>query len=335
MNGQKKDIYYYQSASVKDLSSELTKAMRGMEQDGDRYVKSGAVNTIFVVRGDYDREKTEDLINTFTLAHPNRAFLVVIDEEQQELKAEFSARCHKVSQNEHVCSEVIRLSAKEKNLTALKSVIRANLLTGMNTELVLFNGKNFLQEYENFAELSEQLIFTSADFADKFQDLSELLSSRLNLVDLEWIKLGTWRDQIKEIFDLPLARESLHELKAVNIIYSGSASSAKLLSGWIFDRLRNAYNEPQRLLYQITEGGDKDGLCSLTLSFQNSEDYIQINHADLLESEISLGVKIRTTRVIEDLSDNELLKRFFLVGESTCNYRSSLAGALKLDGILS
>ncbi len=345
MTTESKDLYYYQPAALNKLSSELAKAFESMEADGNRYIKSATINTLLVVNSNYDKKEIEDLIYSLTLVHPNRIFLIVLDETLKEIKSEFSTRCHKISKNEHICSEVIRLFTSNINLSGLKSVIRANLITGVSTELILYEGVNPLDVCNQFAALSEQIIFTSSIFKNKFSDLNKLLQFDSLLIDLDWVKLSLWREQVKDLFNNPAAKEKLSELKQIEISYSGDKIQALFLAGWLMDRLSLeivsnsgskltlSSKDLENLTMEIHDkkSSSSDGVTQLNFFFENKSEYIKFARSEVLSSEINLKEHIRATRPAENLNFLELLKRYFFIGESIINYKDSLSKALKLD----
>lgn len=344
MNTESKDIYYYQPAAIGELSSSLTKAFESMEADGNRYIKSATVNSLLVVSADYNKQEVEDLIYTLTLVHPNRAFLVVVDESCKEIRAEFSTRCHKISKSEHICSEVIRLFCSSSHFAQVKSILRANLMTGMPTELVLIEGRNPVEVYNQFGFLSEQVIFSTALFENNFSEIKTLLQYDPALIDLEWVKLGSWREPVKEAFKNSLAREKLSELRKIELTYSDAKHSALLLTGWMADRLGldlksksgdkftfKSRENTEILIELISKSEALKGVSNVSFIFGNSNEYVKITRGDLMQTEINFKENVKTSRPFEDLSFAELLKRYFFIGESTINYRDSLSNALKLN----
>lgn len=343
MNNQVKDTYYYQPTTVSGLGAALAQALEGLGGgDDSRYVKSATVNSILAVPTGTDSAATEDLINTLTEVHPNRTFLIVLDETNSEPKVELSTRCHKISQTEHVCSEVIRFTCSPAKLSAAKSIVRAHLLTGMPTELVLNEESGALQTYREFREIAEQVIFSSELFERDFQSLRQLLESEHNLIDLQWVAIGNLREQVKEVFDLPLVIQQIRGLRDVEISCGAQLSSALLIGGWIVDRLgmiplrkngdRLAFTsyEGQEVGMRIIKGGSANELSKLSFSFESGGS-INIEKRNMLETEININGQRRISRPIERLSYEDLVRRYFFIGESTSNYRSSLSHALKID----
>jgi glucose-6-phosphate dehydrogenase assembly protein OpcA len=338
-----KDIYYYQPTKTSELSASLAKVFENMEAEDNHYIKAATINSILVVDAGYDKNEIETLIDTLTLVHPNRAFLIVLDAAAPEIKAEFSTRCHKISKTDHVCSEVVRLIAPPAKLPQVKTILRGNLITGVQTELILYQEKGAAEIYKQVADLSDQILFSSSIFEKDFSDLRLLLESSQPLIDLEWVKLGVWRDQIKDAFQQTLAREKLSELNNVEIVFNEEKCPGLLLAGWIAARLSlrlkgksgsrftliSKDSKEVSLDLKAASGGQNRGINQVNFIFENNSEYIRVIRKDQLDTEINFKEQLRTTRPIENLNFTDLLKRYFFVGESTINYRDSLSLALK------
>ena len=341
---ENKDIYYYHPAKITELSSMLAEAYSSMEADGGKYVKSATINKIIVVPAGFNKSEIEELIYTLTLVHPNRTFLIVLDDNCNELEAEFSTRCHKVSKEDHVCSEVIRLYSHPDKISELKTVLRANLITGVNTELILTGELDPVQTYKQFGDLSEQIIYSSSSLKKNFSEIKKIIESDQVLVDLEWINIGEWRQQIKEAFASHALKEKIDKINRIELTHNNSLSSALLLAGWITYKLGFDYisgNKKQfnylskngkKLELSIQEKEDKiKSILGVVFKLEVPSEYISISISDTMNTDIYVNGHIRTTRPLENYNFIELIKRYYFVGDSTINYKPSLLAAYKLS----
>lgn len=350
--------YFYNPVGVSSITRELEKAYAEMNLSGEKYTHAANINTIMSVPSGYGEDDVEDLIYTLSLTQPTRFFLVVMDEGASELRAEFAARCHAVSKNEHICSEAIRLTACPEKIGALCGAIRANLITGMPTQLYIYD-KTGIQTFSYLAPLAEQIIFSSQVFEDNFSFASQLTAKNYNLIDLEWLRQSAWRDQIRSVFDRPLWRNFLPEIEAVEIESESPgaevpAASSLIMAGWICDRLNlQAVSGSagsfsclapggRKILLNLGSSASKEAsqLNSLLLRFgKDGANLVQLRRsgeagrelaAELLETTVRLGEEFRLSRTLDDESRDALLRRYFFIGESTVNYRASLEKAMKL-----
>ena len=349
--------YYYTPVSLNSISNALTKSLAGMGQGEDSFLRAGTINTIFAVPGDANASDVEDLILTLSMAHPNRTFVLMFDENKTGVTADFSARCHSVSKHEHVCSEVIRLHAPISQLASVLSVIRANLLTGLPTELYLYDSKIGLETLSSLSALSECLVFQSNIFEENFLKAKELLKRNNTLIDLEWVRIGGWREQIKDLCENPILLESIKNLSRITLGYvstssnSGVASSALLFAGWFISRLGGVVTERKEKEIEVTLSNSKNfsvvfQKLSQDLASNLSSIKIEISknpshEAGVIEltrnlSQLSTNVELgdflfRTRRPLEEENRASLMKKYFFIGESILNYEESLRGALALS----
>ena len=142
------------------------------------------------------------------------------------------------------------------------------------------------------------------------------------------------------LFSRPSVREDLSKLKRIVISAEGSENTAvpfpaALLAGWFADRLHLARIPGQEnllksfsgntveLQYEVTRVKTRSALKGVTLDFGSGRAVTIARNEAGLASVVSLGAQFRSFRTLEDDSPAGLLRRFFMIGESTANYMAA------------
>ncbi|MCO6429574.1 MAG: glucose-6-phosphate dehydrogenase assembly protein OpcA [Deltaproteobacteria bacterium] len=354
------EVFAYTPIPVGAIAKALSDNMPVPEGDEQHYVRAANVNTLMVVDAGYDSDDLESYLLTLSQVHPNRSFVIVIDQSRAEIGIEYSARCHAIGPKEHVCSEVIRLSAPSSSKEAVASIVRANLLTGMPSELCVYRPPKELSLVHQMAQLAEQVLFSSSDFENSLSALVPFLQENHLLVDLDWVKLGIWRDQIREVFDRPAWAARLADIERIEIRgespHKGSIPiGALLLGGWLANQMDYKIvsgkgsvftleaTSGKRISLVLTGGdcGDSSKVKLVTLEFSAAHGapagVVNMrrcgNGSGRLETAVNLGEEFRFSKLFDDEDRNDLIMRYFFIGESTLNYPKSLRIALAFSGV--
>lgn len=350
--------YQYKQTAAEKVNAELAEFFAQLEGADKVFNRAANANVIIPLSSPELLEALEPQLDVLSFAHPSRFFVVYFDEKAQSLSTSVSARCHALSKSEHVCAEIIRIGFPRREVAAVPSLIRACLLTGMQTEFYLFDGRFDVQELRKFSNLGDSLILDSADFEGRYEELYTVQNLTRSVLDLQWVGLGLWRDEIKALFERPFIRSYLPAVRAVEITASSASTaatpaSALLLGAWILDRMRlgsqvrwaggdfeciATEGQSVRMSLRSTRGAAESKLLEVLFRFDPlrigespQDQYIRVSCADSLETMVDLNVSFRTSRPVEDNSKTERLKRYFLIGESVTNYTASAALAQRLE----
>ncbi|MEW6270398.1 MAG: glucose-6-phosphate dehydrogenase assembly protein OpcA [Thermodesulfobacteriota bacterium] len=182
--------------------------------------------------------------------HPSRVLMLVADGMSggEPLEAYVSALCHLGDDGRQVCSEHVVISAAERMLRRLPSVVRPLILGDLPTALWWSGPSPPSQGGEVFRELAEdasQVIFDSLEWTDQERAFVETAAwaagvpRNEGVSDLAWTRLGPWRSLVSQALDPAVAPGALECLLEVEVEHGArTAPQAWLLVAWLADRLR-------------------------------------------------------------------------------------------------
>jgi glucose-6-phosphate dehydrogenase assembly protein OpcA len=337
------------------ISSALNSVFASMtRQERPTHRRSANSNFIAVAGSPGALEGLDTLIDMLCLARPSRFFVTYLDEAGPRLSTEISARCHLLSKSENICSEVIRLGASKRGFAAVPGVIRANLLTGMSTEIFLQDPNVPGELVQTLLPLADQLIFDSSLFENRLDMLRAVERIPQGIVDLQWIGLAPWRDEIKNIFARQALSENLGGIARVEIAAELAPRSerplcALLMGAWLMERLGltarrrsgkgvmcTAADGREVEVAILSKAAGASRLAAVDFGFAGAGQgqRVRLDRTEKgLDIAIHCGERLHLWRPIDDESGTARLERYFLIGESFANYRAEFRGALALDGL--
>ncbi len=355
----------YTSIEIGKISKSLNEVFDAFKDSGSDnvYTRAASSNLILIGPKGASNDKAwqaevkdvENIANSFSLVHPSRIFIVVQDESADGMKADVAAQCHLVSAKSHICSEIVKITVHPAMLAGVSSVIRANLIAGANTELFMQDISKGLEVFEHLAQISDQLIFDSAQVPEAIGPLHTLMKKGITMIDLHWVRQGFWREQIKSVFDKPALSNILASLETVELKIRGpkmkhiSASTILFPAAWMIQRLKMrplsyhqgefhcASQDGRSINLKIDYSGEAIApeLSDIVFLFSPQAGdatcpRVQIHKGQLLETCVNIGQTYNLTRPMEDDSEAALIRRYFLIGESTTNYNAALSVAFEL-----
>jgi glucose-6-phosphate dehydrogenase assembly protein OpcA len=191
----------------------------------------------------------DEVVGVVTAQNPCRA-IVLFPSEQEGLSAQVGAYCPASGgKSASVCCEYITLQVgTNAPLGQLRSLLLSLLIPDLpavlwwdapiNVEDPLFKG---------LEDLSERLVFDSAQLKNPSQDLPPLAdrihagSSRV-FSDLNWSRLAPWRELTAQAFDDSTTREALFNLNRIDLQYGKQfENGAWLYLVWLTTRLNWTY----------------------------------------------------------------------------------------------
>lgn len=345
------------STIQRDLSS-LRERIKREEQELD--LRAPAANILALVSSRHRLSAYEEVINKLSEVHPARIFVIFCDDALRHPEVEVRPFIHGSGKNASFSAEVILFGAALADMPRIPSVVRAHLVASLPAELLLSGFEIPGPMLELFLPLTDRVFLSSETFMRRFSSLERFQSEARQLIDVQWFALSPWRGVIRGLFELRAAREVLHGLQSVTIRADHrpgltTAAVQLLVAGWIMDRLglsvqQSAANRlgegwqltlgagygeaAQRRVELILEphGVSHDGQPVLHgVSFCAGERRVEVTRRSQLEGSIEPGPLFRSSIPIEGESLNDLIERYFLIGESIANYSAALRNALTLS----
>ncbi len=337
--------------SIPDIGKALSVLFESPDGQGS-FTRASSTNVIVSGVLPNELERALELVELLAPLHPARFFVPIVHSSVTEVRAEVAAVCVRVSGGTAVCSEIVLLFIPEHSRHSMPSIVRANMLPGLSSEV-------FVLGWEPSSELlirqADQVFFDSQMFtsSDLLQLLGLVASCRIPSVDFNWVRLGVWREEIKRLFDATTTSEALTRLSRVEVQSSGYVSghldvTGFLLSGWIVGRLglepeafgRSGWEcigrNRRSVSVQLVSGADapRPGISAVQFFFKDASGnecpLASVRRGEALESHREVGERSVLRRPIEKDDLQSVLDRFFLVGVSTFNYESSLRVGLDM-----
>jgi glucose-6-phosphate dehydrogenase assembly protein OpcA len=350
----KTPVYAYIPTSPAKITAALSDVFTDLRSNDQEFSRSANTNVIIAVSSRALLGDVETAIDGLSLVHPSRFFVVFCDDTLEDIATEISARCHGLSKSAHVCSEVVRIGAPAAKLPMVPSIVRGHFMTGTATELYLFDRGVSRELLDRLVPLADAIVFDSSDFSERVDIVAEAARWCSSLVDVQWIGLGPWREEIKTAFASPVVRELLSGLSEISIRAAGGTREpppfvALLLAGWIVERLGLTHvigrhgtlrghlplagNREVRIVFDSRPAGEarlEEVRFQATLANGSAGSVRLVHGAGGLETIVEASRSFRSLRPLEDESRDALLRRFFLIGESTTNYNAALRAALHI-----
>jgi len=345
----------YNQIPIEDINKSLDEQFEKVDTGESSVSRSRNSNFIFLTSSAEEWEVVDDLLSTFSVTHPGRFFVISADSKKQEIKTEVSLRCQSLSKSTSICSDVIRISSGVDTLDAVPSIVRANLMSGVATEIFLRHPEVNMNLFHHFLPLSDLVIIDSCEFEDDFSLLDQLSSISIPVLDLQWVGLSVWREQVKSIFERPLLVECLQGITKIRI--SGRKASASLsypaavliLAGWFMSRMKlevesfgesgyecvSSFGQTVRLVLESNTEVSESSLMEVELVFAAQDTGLRVflERKKVLDTTIEFGGIHKLSRPLDEETLTARIRRYFLIGESITNYQEALVNALELENL--
>ena len=304
----------------------------------------------------------ENLISTLSLCHPSRFFIVRNDPEIAEGHVAISCRMNSISESATVCSEIIEINSLFYSLESILTILKAFMLPGVNTKLLLGTKSFSKLEISLLSSLSNCIFLDSEKITDFIPASNNFFETFEEIIDLQWLYLSSLREQIRIAFDKQYIHDKLNSISKITITSDSDKNNSSkkslipvksyLLGSWILNRLNldpisfgvdgfecsDSLGErfTLELLNQQKEMFDtkiSSEISSVEFEFKDHERRGQtsINTLRLEISESTYKIFYNTNLIstvnLGFLGDKtfETLNKYFLVGESITNYNKSLS----------
>lgn len=277
----------------KEISELWANLARQPGMQHDSVMRASSMTLVALADAEDDSAALAEMVAGLMRTHPSRAIVIRVAEGQsEELRAEVRAQCWMpTGQRKQLCSEQIEISASEKSLEELPSVLLT--LTVPDLPVVLWCRCERATQLPVFSELIRQahrVVFDIARFKNPLSALKRIESlskDGLAVTDLSWTRLTRWRDMIAQVFENIACRRDLPRFRQITINYFADPVSpvpvaAILMAGWLIKSLGwTGAGRPRReggkrvlefdggatLVYQIVgPGGSGSRLASLSIA---------------------------------------------------------------------
>jgi len=345
----------FKRVSAEHISRGLEELFASIDKKDCDISRSTNSNFLILTSASEDKEVIEDLLSTFSMTHPGRFFIISGDSQKEGIESEVSLRCQTLSRSSYICSEVIRISSSVASLSAVPSIVRAHMMSGVPTEVFLRRPEVNIELFQQFISFCDLLIIDSEEFENDFLMMERLTRLDVPVLDLQWIGLSAWREQIKSIFERPFLEGCLSGISRIaaagnSSLNPGYPAAVLLMAGWLIGSLRlevESYGESGyecvsttgnivqlRLDSQIKKGS-LSSLLALEMFFSGKVSgrhdlKILLERKEVLDTTIEFQDVHKLSRPLDEESLTARIKKYFLIGESTTNYQSALQNALEL-----
>jgi len=238
------------------IESELRELWQGLAEAGDRdnqaVMRACVLNFIIYCGNAGDAQEMSQILAEITSEHPSRVILVTpIPGNKDQLQVEVTARCHSVAgKRDHICCEIIHLSASKKSLDRVASLIWTLLIPDLPTA-VWWRSKPapdspFLQ---SLIDMADRVILDMEEldpYSSVFRQLSRLIERNMEQTafsDLAWSRLTPWRRAMAGFSDVPAWKHHLTDVERIEICFQRSIEKASIsiralyLVSWLASRL--------------------------------------------------------------------------------------------------
>jgi glucose-6-phosphate dehydrogenase assembly protein OpcA len=203
------------------------------------YVPGRALNLVCVV----DREWSGEIANRLRRvprAHASRTIVCAVEPGRGSLDAvaTIAADVDPAAGEFALLRETIVLSVGAAHLRELDSVVNPLVVTDVPT--VVWSPHAHDEAVDALLGIAQVVLVDSVDEPDVAAALQRActLSTRLDVVDLAWLRSAPWRERVAAAFDPPGRRRELHALSGVRVRFRpGSETAALLLLGWMSARM--------------------------------------------------------------------------------------------------
>jgi glucose-6-phosphate dehydrogenase assembly protein OpcA len=248
------------------------------------------LNLVVYVASREEREEVDSLLEEVVERHPCRAVVLVADREATEPKLEafISTRCQLSSRGaKKICGEQVTIEAAGAVVDSASTAVAPLLVPDVPVFLWWKDIPHYEDKlFDRLSKLADRVVIDSSSFDNPHYDLvrlSQMLAARsgsLNISDLNWGRLTSWRSLVANFWDVADYRQSLAKIESVSIEYDPPdrspkevASKALLAFGWLASCLgwEPEGTEP------VSEDGQRkfllrDGERTLEACFRPTED---------------------------------------------------------------
>lgn len=184
------------TVSPAKIEKTLTDILGGQAGERSSYSAGEVGNLVICSSGKWSDREIDECIEHLAVPHSCRFFIVMPG--TVEFSTAVTSRCRKVDQNEHVCTDIVKVAFPLSDTARAISVLRSNFIPGVDSELLMFDENIDRELLKALFGIVDKALVDSSEYAKKFLFVKELLAMRDGLVDAAWLRLLPWREAIKD-----------------------------------------------------------------------------------------------------------------------------------------
>jgi glucose-6-phosphate dehydrogenase assembly protein OpcA len=216
-------------------------------QGGPVGARARLANLISYCRSSEETDTALNEIAALNAVRPVRSILVSADHGSDVKEATAAIKCTTVHQKP-VCYEEVALHLSDAAIQLLPSVVEPLTIPDLPIYL-WFPGDPPLADpqVDRMLPLTDRVVTDSHRFTDTAQRFRQLhhwmehFRGEVVFTEMTWTRLGTWREAIGKLFDVPENRElltSVHEVTITSVSGTREISDrALLMAGWLASKL--------------------------------------------------------------------------------------------------
>jgi glucose-6-phosphate dehydrogenase assembly protein OpcA len=338
----------FESVELNKLEKMLADLKGRIGESAEAHASFTTQNTVVLGSTSVNGTLENEVVKNLMRLNPARFFLLEIKPDIKDIN--LSARCELVSEENKICSEVIKLESPEDRMMEVASILRSHLLTGVSTDLFISDISVVSEKVaNNIISLCERVIFDGRTCGglSKAVWLGRFCNTR---IDLEWLRLAPWREAVRMVFEIPGIANRLPDIEAITIV-GGKESTEALgplyMAGWILGCLKLEVSARGTGFFECRGEagvgvnlkfvpGDAE-LSGIAFEFSDEKQpgfrVDMRRKGEILETVSTGKFDVRTSQPYKDLSVIELLQRFFLVGTSVYKYDVALRQAIDIENL--
>ena len=227
------------------IEAEFTRIWR--ETAGDDYDRSSVrlrmFNFVALADDPSVESKFDDVMQMLVQRHPCRGILAITGTQFRQLEASISARCWRMAGGgRHVCSEEVFITGPVEE-DAVASAVLGLLVPELPVTVWLAGSADLARQFDaGIIESADRVFFDTGTPDAQAQSLRAAAGAArdgLELCDLAWCRLATWRTLCAQFFDGDDGLRQLPQITSIDIAGGGDDPSAEalLLAGWLISRL--------------------------------------------------------------------------------------------------
>jgi glucose-6-phosphate dehydrogenase assembly protein OpcA len=254
--------------SVEHELGELWKQNTGdtnVEEDG-AVMRARVLNLLVYVSSAASLDEVNQLLGEITSVHPCRVIVMLAEREavDQDIEMFVSAHCLVQAGGDHknLCGEQVTLKARGRFTVELPSAAIPLIVPDLPIFLWWRDAPRLHDQiFENLSRTADRVVIDSADFAQPYDDIRELVAllkrrraEHAAISDLNWARLTSWRTLLASFYDVEEYRVALAHVNRVRIEYVPHslapelvAPKALILAGWLASRLGWRIHQEQSL----------------------------------------------------------------------------------------
>lgn len=230
--------------AIEGKFTEIWRATSGAAYD-ESSIRLRVLNFVAFAREPTGVERFREVMGALPQRYPCRGILAVAAPGQEQLNASISAGFWRsASGARHVCSEEVRLVGSADQEPELASAVLALLVPELPVAIWLMDAPDLGGRMSReILETADRVFFDTAGQADAADVFDHILRAgrefELELCDLAWGRIATWRELVAQFFDGHDGMRELSQIQSIEVD-GGSprlSSEALLLAGWLVSRL--------------------------------------------------------------------------------------------------